>query len=136
MGEGTSFSRITSSCHGGDVLSGGSCESKMMVKFQDQCLLKLQIVSEYFVEVWPECCTRCASFQLTTLASSCAAGTQNRSCSSAISIMMSYQPGGVVVMGPHLLPGNFKCHCRKNSLFIVANLNSNHIDIYRHTYIQ
>ena len=108
----------------------------MMVKFQDQCLLKLQIVSEYFVEDWPECCTRCASFQLTTLESSCAAGTQNRSCSSAISIMTSSQPGGVVVMGPHLLPGNFKCHCRKNLLFIVENLNINYIDIYMNTYIQ
>ena len=63
-------SRITSSCHGGEILSGGSCESKMMAKFQDQYLLKLQRVSEYFVEVWPECCTRCAPFQLTKLESS------------------------------------------------------------------
>ena len=136
LGEGTSFSRNTSSCHGGDVLFGGSCKSKKMVKFQEQCLLELQIISEYFVEVWPECCTRCAPFQLTKLEPSCAAGTQNKSYSSAISIMTSYQPGGVVVMGPHLLSGNFKFHCRKNSLFIVENLNSNHIDIYRHTNIQ
>ncbi len=107
----------------------------MMVKFQDQCLLKLPIVSEYFVQVWPKCCIRCAPFQLTKLELSCAAGTKSRSCSSAISIMTSYQPGGVVVMGPHLLPGNFKCHFRKNSLFIVKNLNINHIDIYRHIYI-
>ena len=113
MREGTSSSRISSSCHGGEVLSGGSCESKMMVKFQDQCLLKLQIVSEYFVEDWPGCCTRCASFQLTTLESSCAAGTQNRSCSSAVSIMTSSQPGGVVAVGPHLLPRNIKDYCRK-----------------------
>ena len=68
--EGTLSSRITSSCHGGMVLSEGSCETKMMVKFQGQCLLKLQTVSEYFVEVWPECCTRCAPFQLTKLESS------------------------------------------------------------------
>ena len=60
----------------------------------------------------------------------CAADTQNKTCSSTISIMMSYQPITFVVMGPYLLHGNFKCHCRKNSFFIVENLNINHIDIY------
>ena len=112
LGEGTLSSRITS-CHGGDVVSRGSCESKMMVEFQDSCLVRLQVVSEYFVEVWPKHWKRCAPFQLSKMEPSCAAGTQNRSCSSAISIMTSYQLGGVVVMGPHLFPVNFKDYCRK-----------------------
>ena len=65
----------------------------------------------------------------------CTADTRNRTCSSTISIMTSYQPSGVVVMGGfHLLPGSFKCPCRKNSLFILENLNINYIDIYKHIF--
>ena len=72
---------------------------------------------------------------------SLAAGTQNRSYSSTISNIISYQLGGVVVVGPHLLPGNFKdywkkihCSLQENSLFIVEKLNIIYIDICRHIY--
>ena len=45
--------------------------------------------------------------------------------------MISYQTGGIVVVGPHLLPGNFNDYFRKiPQNVIVENLNIIHIDIY------
>ena len=41
-GRGDIISRITSSCHGGGILSEGFCKSKMMMIFQDYCLVRLQ----------------------------------------------------------------------------------------------
>lgn len=37
--EGLSSSRIAFSCQGGDFHFMGSCKSKVMIKFEDYCLL-------------------------------------------------------------------------------------------------
>ena len=105
-----------------------------MVKFQDQCLLKLQTISEYFVEVWPECCSICAPFQLTKLESSV---QRIPGTGLVVALSVSWRHINrveLLLWGSHLLPGNFKCQCRKNSLFIVENLNINYIDIYKHIF--
>ena len=43
--------------------------------------------------------------------------------------MTTCQPGGVIVVEPHLLPGKFKDYCSK-TLFIVKNTNIIYIDKY------
>ena len=99
LGEETSSFRIASCCHGGNVVFMEPCTSKMMVKLQDYCLVYLQMISEQLIGLLPK-------FLFGVLARTSWEGApfqqlvpQNQFYSSAISIMMSFQPGRVVAVG-------------------------------------
>ena len=65
-----------------------------------------------------------------------AAAPQNKqSYSSAVCIMMLSQLGGVVVVGPHLLPGNFKDYCRKRICMKIHVHHEKLYHSYKHTFL-